>query len=357
MRDGERVGLVLAALLLAAMLLLWSRCEAPGPTPTPGPWGTVEANQTRIEELYRWQTPSPTISATPTGTGTPSATPPAATPTSTACATPSRTPEATLTATPEAPPLTVKLQGIAKAGSYATFVFDFEAPYVASIGLEGKDGTAFYNEAGNSTPPVNCKPLSGLCWEVSGSFRGTARLYFLSTWKPGDIVQLTAWVLRQEELMRIPLDPIVIGGGTAAPTPTITCTPTRTPAPATIITVPTGKWIAIENVSRAAWLYWFSEGPEPVCECMEWAGPECIRVEDGCRGLCGTVWISTTANESRSWLRDGSGYGWHSAEVYGAQMVYLAMEGWGDAGACRFRITKLKASNVWVESANGREAL
>lgn len=224
----RRLLLAIGAAVIAAVL---SQCQA-GPTPTPIPTCDACALATRVEELSRWLTPSPQPSASPSSTMTPTATMLSPTPSPTASRTPSRTPSATETL--EREPLTVTLQGIAKAGSYSTLVFDFSGDFVASIGLEGREGTSFYNRIGDSAPPVNCSRLSGLCWEVSGQFRGTASLYFLSTWKPGDVVQLTAWILRQEELLRIPLKPIVIGGGAFVPTATPAPTPTRTPGAAQV---------------------------------------------------------------------------------------------------------------------------
>lgn len=238
----------LLAFGLMAVVAALSRCN-PGPlTPTPAPTCDACALGTRVKELETWlqtKTATPALAATSTSTATPT---PAFSPSATFTTTPSRTPTATASSTetpiPEPTPLTVRIQGIAKPGSYATFVFEFDAPYEASIGLYIPEKCAFYNEVANSTPRVNCVPMSGLCWEVSGSFRGTARVYFLSTWKAGDVAVFTAWIRRQEETIPVHVDPVVIGGGTVVYTPTPRATATRTPGAAQVWPANEWTWIA-----------------------------------------------------------------------------------------------------------------
>jgi hypothetical protein len=357
--------LLFFALVMVASVVVFARCQSPTPTPDCQPCSWIATQEAR------WLTPSPTGG---TGTTTPTLTPQSPTPlpptrtvtgSSTPTRTPTRTPSATptlVTPTPYIPDLKIQFLNTAKPSSRLKVVITYSGVISSQVGLWLPDATNLF--PGDSAPAPTC----GLaCWDVGSTATISADIWINSTWRQGQAIAFNLfWQKAVQGPQREYWDEwhtVIVGGGTPwTPTPTQAPTQTKTPAPpSAIITVRTGAWVRIDNPGLATWVYYWSEGPEPVCACVEEGYIDgkvgCIRVEDGCKGLCGRVRVETGNPIDDRWLEDGALYGWHSLQSGHAAQVWLGMEGWGDQGACSFRITRLVGSNQWLGSTAEREGL
>jgi hypothetical protein len=199
----------------------------------------------------------------------------------------------------------------------------------------------------------------------------SADIWINSTWKQGQVILFNLfWQKALQGPQREYWDewiPVIVGGGTPwTPTPTRSPTPTRTPVPPEqVITVKTGEWVRLENPRLSTYLYYWSEGPGPICACAEEiyvdGRRECSGVDPSCRGLCGRVWFyagdHVTSCSGFLGCGDGSHYGWNSINTYHASSVWLYMDGWGELGYCGFRITQVKTSNTFLSTKAEIEGL
>jgi hypothetical protein len=268
LRDGERLGLILAALVCAALMLV--RCDSPTPVCDPclgaTAWAMLQPTVTASVTPTATR-PTPTSIVLPTYTPTVTQTPthaPTATPTLTPCPTP----------TTSAPLITIEALNTAKPGSRLQTVITYQG-IAAQIGLYLPDKTDLYYEDADPKPNLDCGKA---CWDVDGSATIHANIWFNSTNKVGDVVTLTLfWRADGYPDWTAPLA-VMVGGGTVIPTVIPTPTQTRTPLPAQ--TWAGGEWTALDGdgwdleflvstEGAANGQFWFC--PEPIVEsCCNW---------------------------------------------------------------------------------------